>query len=221
MKIRNLKLFTTLSVVALIVTGVCIFYACKKDEKENNSDKKLKKEAEFIAKNYEETCMQVEVFRDENGNAHFVSKMVANDPNEPISLMVSDRLNLAFQQTKEEGEFAIEIPNDAIYWLVPFDGYEPFKFAPIDNGTKNSVGGGSSGTVQIDCVCMQGYDLRDRDCKIETNKTTGKSVCVAKGNCTECNTICMVRTASGTTYFTGSTYLIKSNSITLNGITYE
>jgi hypothetical protein len=220
MKTRNLKLFTTLSVVALMVTGVCIFYACKKDGKENNSDKKLKKEAEFVAKNYEETCVQVEVFRDENDNAHFVTKMVANDPNEPISIIVSDALNLAYQQTKAEGELVIEIPNDAIYWLVPFDGYEPFKFAPIDdNGAKNSVGGGSSGTVSYSCICWEG-SLRDRDCKVKTDDK-GKKYCQPEGGCLKCQPSNPAKTASDTTYFPGSTYLIKSNSITLNGITYE
>ena len=51
----NLKLFAALLVVALIVC-VGIFYACKKGE-DNNSETKLKKETEFVARIHESLCV--------------------------------------------------------------------------------------------------------------------------------------------------------------------
>jgi len=114
---RNIKLFATLLAIAIVVAAAGIFYACTKD---NNVVNNLTKEAEFIARIFDGTCVQVDVFRDENGNAQFVTKNVDKDAKATTGFLISDALHIEPLQTKDNAETVFEIPNDAIYWLVPF-----------------------------------------------------------------------------------------------------
>jgi hypothetical protein len=218
---KKIKLYTVLLTVALIA-GVTMFYACKKEEN-NNSEKKLTKEASFVAKNYDETCVQVDVFRDENNNVQFVTKNVANDPKIAIGIKVSDVLNLEPLQTKDDEGLVIGIPNDAIYWLVPFDGSEPVKFEPIDNAKTDL---GNSGTTKLKCDCWESScnNFTSRDCEVKTDKD-GKQYCAPKAN--SCCYWCVATTTAKNfsseieTVFVGTTYLVKSEIIEINGKIYE
>ena len=216
---RNIKLFSVLLTV-ILVTSMSIFYACKKDEKDSDSEKKSTKEADFIAKNHDETCVHVGVFRDENNNAQFFIKEVANDPTIKIGLIIPDALNIKLQQTRDAVSLVYEIPNDGIYWLVPFDGNKPVKFEPIKgNGEKNVVGGGNY--AKISCDCWEWIvDGTPYSCKLKGTD------CESGGSCTWCRkfTSAMIVSLNGdstTTVFAGSTYIVKSESIEINGTIYE
>jgi len=226
MKKLSLKLATALLAVVL-VASVSIFYACEKKEKDNNSEGNLKKEAEFVAKIHEEMWVQVNVYRDENNNAHITTKEVAADPEIPIGIIIPEALNIEPSQAKnDDGDIMIEIPNDAIYWVVPLDGNEPIKFEPV-NGAKDKPGG----NLKVSCKCT----------KIK-NDCTGESSCGAPYispngklvSCLDalqgCCQICAISTsASGgsigggsySSVIPGSSYLVQSNTITINGTTYE
>jgi len=217
MKKRNLKLVTALLAVALIAS-VSIFYACTKEEKDNNSDKSPKKEAEFVARNYDETCVKVEVFRDENNNAQFVITDVANDP-KAVGFKVSDMLNIKSMQKNDDEILVIEIPGDAIYWLVPLDGNEPVKFEPLNNA-KNI---GSSGSVTVKCDCSE-WVMNSQSNKCEKEYTQNGYICkpIKNGSCLKCNVVkCVVVGGSSEFTIVGGTYLIQSDIITIDGITYE
>jgi hypothetical protein len=151
MKKLNLKLSAALLTVVLLATAAYIFYACKKDGN-SNSDKNLKKETEFVAKIHEKMCVQVNVFRDENDNVHITTKEVGIDPTKSIAVIVPEALSMESQLSKNDESIVIEIPNDAVYWLVPLDGNEPVKFEPV-NDTKSASG--SSGSITVYCVCTQ------------------------------------------------------------------
>jgi len=220
MKGRNLKLFTAILAVVLVAGGI-IFYACKKE----NSEKKLTKEADFVAKNYDGTCVQVDILRDENNNAQFVIKNVADDPKEKVAFMVSNAITIEPLPTKDAGGVVFEIPNDAIYWVVPFDGNEPFKFETLED-----AGVEKTGTVTATCkTCNEWYTNHPScvgtACKEET--VSGKTSCAPANNscCTSygCRPRTVVKSVKtdDEVIFVGSVYLVKSNSITLNGITYE
>jgi len=203
---KKIKFFTALLAVALVAC-VTIFYACKKDNEIVNN---LNEETGFIAKNYDGTCVQVYVFRDENNNVKFVTKDVATDPNVGIRFIISDLLNIQPQQTRDTESEVYEIPNDAIYWLVPFDGNEPVKFEPIGN-TKQGVGG----SVTLKCDC---YESINGSFKCSPQQ----GICVKGNGCTLCRSYSSVSLCnSSEIIFLGTTYLVQSDSITIDGVTYE
>ncbi len=216
MKKENLKLFTALFIlVVTLIVGGSIFYACNKEEKNDSSEKALTKETEFVAKNYDGTCVQVNVYRDKNNNAQLVTKDVANDTNAAVSLRLSKAVKIDSPQQKDEGTLVIEIPNDAIYWLVPLDGHDPFKFEPVNNAKT-----GSGGSVKIHCTCEEGTVLLNSLCKPELTPSGWQ--CLSRDSrCTKCRTHTSGVTSISETTFVGSTYLVKSDSIVINGITYE
>ncbi|MDR2979907.1 MAG: hypothetical protein LBV02_05670 [Bacteroidales bacterium] len=105
-----MKLFTAMVAMALIA-GVTVFYACEKEGKNNNSEKNLVKESEFVARNYDGVCLsefvarnydgvclQVDVFRDEDNNAQCVFNAVADDPKITGGFIVSEKLDLKPKQ---------------------------------------------------------------------------------------------------------------------------
>jgi hypothetical protein len=215
MKKRNLKLFTAIIAVALVAGGI-IFYACKKEEN-------LTKEASFVAKNYDGSCVQVDIFRDEHNNARFVTKNVDKDTNLSVFFIVSDALDIAPYRTKDDASYVFCTPNDAIYWLVPLDGNEPIKFESLTEGAKVPQGNCAS-------VTCTGCDEWTTNCSgnQKCNKvhySTGKCGCEpATGSCCTrwgCQYQVKVETSEGIVTLVGSTYLIQSNTITINGITYE
>ena len=217
-KIRNFAIL----LAVVLVAGVSIFYACTKENNVvNDAVKNLKKEAEFVARNLDGTCAQVTVFRDENDNARFVTKQVANDPEAIVSFMISDAMKLEPQQSKNDDELVFMIPNDAIYWLVPIEGYEPVKFEPVKD-TK-TVYGPSSTSISCSCwECTGCAVLNDSHC--EKKQTDKGWTCEPKagGNCVDCRTRVISTNATATAVvMVGSFYLVQSNSITLNGITYN
>jgi len=212
MKKLNLKLFTALLAVAL-VASMSIFYACEKEEKDNNS-KNSKVEAKFVAKNYDGSCVQVTVFRDGNGNAQFVIEDVAADLEIAIGFTICATLDLEPRQAKNGESFVTEIPNDAIYWVVPLDGNEPLKIEPII--TKAAVGIGIAATSTLKCDCYEWDGGGTGKCKPENG------VCKRLDRCTRCRAYNSVHFSTGEeTTFVGSTYLVKSDVITINGILYE
>jgi len=213
----------TISLVVVLVAGASIFYACEKDERSKNIVNNLKKEMEFVAKNSDGTCVQVEVFRDENNNAVFVTKNVPSDPEVAVALIISDALKIEPQQTKNDEELVFEIPNDAIYWLVSLEGYEPIKFAPVVSDAKTNYGPTSA---SINCVCWESKPGKalppNSHCEKENQKDKGW-FCKPKkdGNCGECYTIVIAKTASTTTAMLGSVVLVQSPTVTVNSITYR
>jgi hypothetical protein len=215
MKKVNFKLFTALLAVLLVAGGI-VFYACNKDD--NNA----KKETAFVAKNYGGACVQVTIFRDKNNNAQFVIKNVPTDTDAVQAFRVSATLNIEPLKTKDDGALVYEIPNDAIYWLVPLDDNEPVKFEPV-NGAKTQGGGSSS--VMLTCNCWEWpSDASNKDTKCESKKQPdGSEKCVpATGSrCSWCPTFINANKGSTETILAGSAYLIQSNTVTINGITYE
>ncbi|MCL2312062.1 MAG: hypothetical protein FWC41_06185 [Firmicutes bacterium] len=213
----NIKLLTALLAVA-IVAGVCIFYACKKEET-------LTKETEFVAKNYDGSCVQVNVLRDKNNNAHFITKSIKEDPKITLGLIISSTLKLEPRKAKNEEELVINIPNDAIYWFVPLDGTLPIKFEPIKNGAKADQGS-SSGSSSITCTCMEWLVNCTGGERCEKRYySDGKWRCAPASNscCTHCQTNIVARVYSDSSehILVGSVYLIQSDTITIDGITYE
>jgi len=229
MKKPNLKLLTVLFAVALIA-GVTIFYACNKDEKDNNSVKKLTQETEFVAKNYGDACVQVNIFRDENNNAQFVIKDLDHVSEVLTGIRISKMLNIESRKTKNAEEFVIDIPNDAIYWLVPLDGNMPVKFEPINNIENAEVGG----FVKVKCecslkrpnclgesVCRPPQYYKDKDGNLIVNCVP--DIALAGNCCLTCKAVIEadVTVSNTTLIIVGSAYLIQSDTITINGITYE
>ena len=217
---RNIKLFTAILAV-LLVAGATIFYACDKDNSVSNIDNNLTKEASFVAKNYDDMCVQVTIYRDEDGNAHFATKDIANDPEVAVRCIVPDVLNIVSQKRKSDGKLVMEIPTNGTYWLVPLDGHEPVKFEPAKDAKLLSTG-----TITYYCTCNEGNGgVKDSDCKVE--KTQSKVECVVKPEatiCTKCHlhTTCSVMSGSlSTVTLVGSSYLVQSNFISVNGLRYE
>ena len=216
---KNLKLFAAALAVVLIA-GVCIFYACTKDK---NILTNLTPEAEFAAKIHKDMCVQVNVYRDKNNDVHITTTQIETDPEMSCGFIIPKTLNIEPQQTKEDDGIVIEIPDDAIYWLVPLDGNEPIKFELV-KGAK--VG---ANTVTAKCTCC----LRRQNC-------TGALTCrdprvrqgpngtiiidclpTASGCCADCNVVLKAGADSKGGFLLGSSYLVQSNSITMNGITYQ
>jgi len=215
---KKIKFLTALLAVA-IIAGVGIFYACKK-EKDNNSEIKLKKETEFVAKNYDGSCVQVNVLRDKNNNAQFLIKNVTADSEITLGLLLSNALGLEARHAKNDEELVIDIPNDAIYWLVPLDGNKPIKFEPVING---ATGGGST---SIRCSCEEWLvDCNKGNICEKRYYSDGKWRCAPSSSscCTDCRTHTVARVYSNSSEFilVGSSYLIQSNTITIDGVTYE
>jgi hypothetical protein len=206
MKKINFKLLTALLAVVL-VAGVGIFYACKKEEN-------LKKEAEFVAKINKETCVHVTIYRDKENNAHFVTKKTANDPNVPTGIIIPNEINTTPLNAKNgEEEIIIELSDDAIHWLVPLDGNEPEK---------------ASDKPKVSCSCKEGKPncFENLHCHAQERQDKyGKYVvCVPSvGCCKTCESKLSVAgsTSTGYTLIMGSIYIVQSNTITVNGITYE
>ncbi|MCL2435598.1 MAG: hypothetical protein FWD09_05615 [Lentimicrobiaceae bacterium] len=222
MKKLNVKLFTALLAVALVASA-SIFYACKK-ENDNNSDKSLKKEAEFVARIHENLCVQVDVFRDEHNNVHIMTKETDNDPEIITGMIIPNAINIKPQNAKnEEEEVFIEIPNDAIHWLVLLDGNEPEKVPT----------GGTGPYMKVFCGCSKGKPNcfhTGLNCKKPVESGSGfnyRIYCPAPDAYSCCQT-CVLKYSisaetggSGTSMAMGSIYIVQSNTITINGITYE
>lgn len=207
MKKINQKILIALLAVVL-VAGASIFYACKK-EKGNNSDKNLNKETEFVARIHEKLCVQVDVFRDEHNNVHIMTKETDNDPKVTMGIIIPNAINIKHQNAKNGEENAIiEIPDDAIHWFVSLDGNEPVKVP--------------SGGIKIYCTCTEGKP----NC-FETGLTCPPPVISGSGfntviSCPHSQSCCKTCTQkTGNTVVVGSTYLVRSDAITVNGITYE
>ena len=233
---RNIKLFTAIFAV-LLVAGASIFYACEKDNNVSNIDNNLTKEVSFVAKNYGETCVQVDVLRDENGNAHFVIKDVANDPEVAVSCIIPEALNIPTQKTKNGEGVVSEIPNDAIYWLVPLDGHDPIKFEPTKDAKT-----ASTGTVERKCHCTEWLTTGSDKCD---PKRTGANSweCELKSGCQKCTMVISTTIDGKTTVtrkyytkngevtttlpitpvstFASTCYLVQSVSITIGNFRYE
>ena len=226
---KQIRLFAIILATAL-VAGVAIFYACTKDKEEtvNNIADNLKKEGQFVVKNYDGSCVQVDVFRDEDNNAQFVTKEVPSDPNVGIVsiIPISLSLKLKSQQSKDGGGVVYEIPNDAIYWLVPLDGNKPVKFEPSKDAKTSNVS-----TYSDLCRCDWCEDcasLSDYDKSCETQVPVNgdpnhltRGCKTEAGKCKKCAKKCTATTATATTVFVGSCYLVQSTTVTINSITYR
>ena len=214
---KNLKLFTAL-VAVVLVAGASIFYACEKENQEGAIDNNLKKEASFVAKNYDDMCVQVDIFRDEDGNAHFAIKDVASDPEVAVRCIIPETLNIPTRKTKNGESVVSEIPNDAIYWLVPLDGHDPIKFVP----SKDAKAAASS-YVYYNCECDEAYGYpANSHCEVE--KELGKAVrCKNKtgGKCIKCRMITKGTSSYSDFILVGSSYLVQSNTITIGQYMYE
>jgi hypothetical protein len=218
MKKINLKLFTALLAVVL-VAGASIFYACKK-EKDNNSDKNLTKEAEFIARIHEKLCVQVDVFRDEHNNVHIMTKETDNAPEVRTGIIIPNTMNIKPQNAKnKEEDVGIEIPNDAIHWVVPLDGNDPEKVPS----------GGGSTQLKGTCNCTEGSGCWDKPLSCPPPKTKTDQYgtwlyCPSPSATLSCCNICELKLVSvGAANYVamGSILIVQSNTITVNGITYE
>lgn len=201
-----------------IIAGASIFYACNKDQNGDNLENKLKQEDEFIAMKNDGTLMQIDVFRDKNSNAHFVTKNVTNKKDDGLCLIISEELILKPRLTKNEDTIVIDIPNDAVYWLVPIANQEPIKFAPTNNAKESG-----SGTITIYCTCSEGTTLSNSCCYLDGFGSAIKE-CKPKNStcgCDICRTNRVVFRNNTYTLIEEDSYLVKSNSVTVNGITYE
>lgn len=219
MQKTNIKLLTAIMAVALI-TIAGIFHACNKEDVVNTfqyvAEKSLKKEKEFVTKNYDGTCVRVSLCRDANDNAQFTIENVDHDPEQTIGLMVSEELDL--KTLTEDGKYTLEIPNDGIYWLVPLDGNKPVKFDPVNDEKARP---GDSGRVDLLCPCWEwSSDCGLTTCDVKISEE-GKRYCVARDCCKDCKSRTNVLKGSIEMIFIGSTYLVKSNTIVVNGITYK
>lgn len=221
MKKINIKLVSAIIVIS-VLTVLTFFYACNKAEN-NDITSTHENIPDFFAKNLDGTCLKVEIYRDKKNNAQIVTKVVENKANIGLGLYIPENLNIKPEQTKDNDSLVIIIPSDAIYWLVPLDNQIPIKFDP-NNSTKESSG---SGSVSITCYCFEGTTLSNSCCEkryIQGSSGNYYWGCQPKNNTCGCH-IChhYVNARSGTNEYTlyGSSYLIKSNSITVNGIIYE
>ncbi|PKP20766.1 MAG: hypothetical protein CVU04_03180 [Bacteroidetes bacterium HGW-Bacteroidetes-20] len=216
MKKINIKLVSVIIVISLF-TVITFFYACNKDQN-NNITSNPKAEIEFFAKKQDGTCLKVEVYRDKKNNAQISTKVDENKENIDFGLYIPESLNIKPEQSKDNDSLVIIIPSDAIYWLVPIDNQTPIKFDPI-NSTKVSSG---SGTVRPQCECWEGTTLNDNCC--EARWTDLGYICSKKNDtcgCTNCRIKVTARSGTIETTIFGSCYLIKSNTITVNGVIYE
>ena len=210
---KKIKLITAILAVVLVASGI-IFYACKK-EKDNNSDKNLKKEAEFVARIHEKLCVQVDVFRDGHDNVHIMTKETDNDPEVKTGIIIPNAINIQPQNAKnEEEEVIVEIPDDAIYWVVPLDGNEPENFK-------------TGGTLTGSCTCQQGrpncFNM-GLSCPspVERKDKYGTYLhCPSPNASNSCCQTCVIQNSTPKSVIMGSTYIVQSNTITVNGITYE
>lgn len=219
MKKNNIKLITAILIVALISLA-SIFYACNKDQIINNSEENLKKETGFIATNKDGALIQVDVFKDKNNNFHFMTKNALAIKDDGFSVIVSNDIDFKPLQFKNGDTIVVNIPDDGIYWLVLFGNEAPLKFEPVNNGKESS---GSSGTVRIYCTCYEGTSLSNSCCEVHL-LNTGVKACQPKNTtcgCTICQTNQTVTKGTTTTIIDGTSYLVKSNTITINGIIYE
>ncbi|PKP20621.1 MAG: hypothetical protein CVU04_03490 [Bacteroidetes bacterium HGW-Bacteroidetes-20] len=96
------------------------------------------------------------------------------------------------------------------------------KFEPVNNN-KETIG--SSGTISVYCTCFEGVVLKNSDCEYRYNNA-GVKECQVKNSpcdCRVCQTNKGVSRESTNSYtiIEGDIYLVKSNTITINGITYE
>ncbi len=131
--------------------------------------------------------------------------------------MVSEELDL--KTFTEDGKYTLEIPSDGVYWLVPLDGNKPVKFEPVNDEKARP---GDSGRVDVICTCWEWLSECDsKKCKEEINPKDGKKECQPKDCCKNCKASTGAITGSVEMTFLGSTYLIKSNTITVNEITYK
>ena len=215
MKKINIKLVSAIILISLF-TVITFFYACNKTEN-NDITSNQENKTDFFAKNLDGTCLKVEIYRDKKNNAQIVTKVVENKANIDLGLYIPKNLNIKPEQSKDNDSLVIIIPSDAIYWLVPIDNQTPIKFDPI-NSTKVSSG---SGTVRPQCECWEGTTLNDNCC--EGRWTNLGYRCLIKDGCGCTNCRIKVTARSGTieTTIFGSCYLIKSNTITVNGVIYE
>lgn len=216
---RNVKLSTAL---VLLIVGAASFYACQKetstvDDILNN----LTKEAEFVSRIHEKLCVHVDVFRDENNNVHIMTKETDNTPEVRMNIIIPNTLNVNYQTAKNgDEEVFIELPDDAIHWLVPLDGNEPIKIEPDASDAKQSIGGGLTGS----CSCTQGKPncWVDLTCPAPVTHTdaygTYLSCPAPTGCCQNCN---LKASNAKNTLSMGSSYIVQSNTITINGIVYE
>lgn len=218
MKKINIKIISIIIIVVL-TAAVSIFYACTKEQNNQSVDNTLKKESSFNAKILDGTCLNVDVYRDKDNNVQINTKKISPKSNIDLGLFIPVELNIKPEQQKENDSIIFIVPDDAIYWLVPFDNQTPIKFDP-QNSTKETSG---SGSIRPYCTCFEGTSLSNSCCVVRhtipccykcfpENKTCG---------CDICNTIFQAN--SGNTEYTlnGSCYLVKSNTITINGNTYE
>ena len=151
-----------------------------------------------------------------------MTKETDNYPNIELCFRVSDVLNIEPLQPKNEDDFIIVIPNDAIYWLIPLDGHDPVKFKPIEN----SKASGSGGSVTVTCDCWESTCNKFGSGPCEKRYYSDNTIkCAPKTGecCTWCKTITTATTERDATpiIIVGSSYLIQSDIITIDGITYE
>jgi hypothetical protein len=230
------KLIITLSITVILIASAVVFYSCEKEEKDTNSEKNLQTETEFVAKIDREMCVNVQVFRDENGNVQIATQNTTNVPELAMGVIVPKTVKVTSLPTKDNSGTEIEIPNDAIYWLVPLDGNEPVKFEPNE---EKAVG---RNIIAIDCICKECQNLAeaglqakyDYQCTPVAHDTQGGIVITCDKTSTDlgCKT-CTIKqiiiakdndtpkSDENLIYLIGSCYLVNSNSITINGITYE
>lgn len=216
MKKINIKLVSAIIVIS-VLTVITFFYACNKTEN-NDITSNQENKTDFFAKNLDGTCLKVEIYRDKKNNAQIVTKVVENKANIDLGLYIPKNLNIKPEQSKDNDSVVIIIPSDAIYWLVPLDNQTPIKFDPI-NSTKESSG---SGYVRPECECFEGTSLSNSCC--EAKMTDKGYMCFKKNDtcgCTTCKIKVTARSGTIETTIFGSCYLIKSNSITVNGVIYE
>lgn len=217
MKKINIKIISIIVIAVLTAVG-SIFYACTKEQKSNPFDRTLKKELDFHAKITDGTCLNVIVYRDKDNNVQINTKKISPKSNIDLGLFIPVELNIKPEQTKDDDSVVIIIPSDAIYWLVPLDNQTPIKFDPI-NSTKESSG---SGYVRPECECFEGTTLSNSCCEL---RWIGDGYMCSKKNetcgCTRCRIKVTARSGTIETTIFGSCYLIKSNTITLNGVIYE
>ena len=222
-KIRNFAIL----LAVVLVAGVTIFYACtKENDVVNDAVNNLKKEAQFVAKIHEKMCVQVDVFRDEENNVHITTQKVATDPTIPIGIIVPDALKIEPQQAKNDDGIMIEIPNDAIYWLVPLDGNEPVKFEPVVSDAKVS-----NGDLKASCTCTQGktnclhLGLTCPPPMTYSDKYGTWYTCPAPNGNVSCCQTCVLKysvgLSSASSLIMTSSYIVQSNSITVNGLFYQ
>ena len=223
---KKIKLIAVLLAVVL-AAGMGIFSACTKDNQ--NMVNNLTKETGFVARINKSMCVQVDISRDKNNNVHIITERVADDPELPTMAIIAETLKLAPQQSKDNECIEIEIPNDAIYWLVPLDGNEPIKFEPVVSDAKSGFGA----VVTYSCTCTEGKPncLYNIYCPAPVKKESPYGsylVCLpgSESCCKTCNLITSVPLGGGPasiaeSFITGSSYIVKSDTIVVNGVTYE